>query len=89
MEGSGVLKIKLDEHLSGYMKAALEQEGHDTATVADEGLLGKNDAEVGGAAGREGRMLLTLDLEFADLRKHPPGSHPGVGATRATALAPR
>ena len=23
-------------------------------------------------------MLLTLDLDFSDLRKYPPGAHPGI-----------
>jgi hypothetical protein len=33
-------------------------------------------------------MLLTLDIEFADLRKYPPGSHPGVILFRPLSLSP-
>ncbi len=88
MEGHGILKIKLDENLSRHLKPTLVGEGHDTVTAADEGLLGRSDTEVGGAAGREGRMLFTLDLEFADLRKHPPGSHPGVVLFRPRSMGP-
>jgi hypothetical protein len=33
-------------------------------------------------------MLLTLDVEFADLRKYPPGSHPGVILFRPLSLNP-
>jgi len=53
----------------------LQQEGHDVETTADEKLTGRSDVEAAAAAKAEGRIL-TLDLEFADLRKYPPGSHP-------------
>jgi hypothetical protein len=33
-------------------------------------------------------MLMTLDVEFADLRKYPPGSHPGVILFRPLSLSP-
>jgi predicted nuclease of predicted toxin-antitoxin system len=72
------VKIKLDENLSRHLKDALSQLGHDVATAVEEGLLGKVDTEVGAAAKGEDRMIFTLDLDFADLRKFAPGSHPGV-----------
>ncbi len=72
------MKLKLDESLSRYLKPALISAGHDVATTADEGLLSQPDPTVAQAAATEDRMLLSLDLEFADLRKYPPGSHPGV-----------
>lgn len=64
-------RIKLDENLSRYLKPELERRGHDVHTAAEEGLSGKSDAVVGAAARREKRMLFTLDIEFADMRKHP------------------
>jgi len=72
------MKIKLDENISRHLKSILNKKGHETVTAGDQGLLGKADVEVGDAAKAEGRMLFTLDLEFANLRKFPPGSHPGV-----------
>lgn len=33
-------------------------------------------------------MLLSLDIEFADLRKYPPGSHPGIILFRPASLGP-
>lgn len=33
-------------------------------------------------------MLLMLDVEFTDLRKYPPGSHPGVILFRPLSLSP-
>ncbi len=72
------MRLKLDENLSRHLKPTLAAFQHDVTTATDEQLLGKNDVEIAAAATREGRILLTLDLEFADLRKHPPGEHPGV-----------
>ena len=39
-----------------------------------------------GAAARELRMLLSLDLGFADIRMYPPGSHPGIIVFRPASL---
>jgi hypothetical protein len=52
--------------------------GHDVDTVADEDLLSQPDPVIGRAAKDADRVLLTLDVEFADLRKYPPGTHPGI-----------
>ncbi|MCU0726757.1 MAG: DUF5615 family PIN-like protein [Planctomycetes bacterium] len=83
------MKLKLDENLSHYLRPALEKGGHAVATVLEEGLRGRPDPEVGRAARDEGRMLLTLDLEFADLRKYAPGTHPGIILFRPRTMGPR
>ena len=82
------MKIKLDENISRHLKSILNKKGHETVTAKDEGLLGKPDVEVGHVAKNEGRMLFTLDLEFANLRKFPPGSHPGVVLFRPQSTGP-
>ena len=82
------MKIKLDENLSRYLKDSLSQLGHDVSTALDEGLLGKVDTDVGAAAKGEDRMIFTLDLDFADLRKFAPGSHPGVVLFRPRSMGP-
>jgi len=82
------MKLKLDENLSRHLKPLLITQGHDTLTAADENLLSRPDAEVARAAAMEYRMLLTLDVEFADLRKYPPGSHPGIILFRPLSLGP-
>jgi len=82
------MRVKLDENLSRRLKPALLQAGHDVATVEEEGLLGRSDEAVGAAAAAEGRVLFTLDLEFADLRKHPPGRHPGIVLFRPPSMGP-
>lgn len=82
------MKLKLDENLSRYLKQTLSALQHDVITVADENLLSQPDTVVGAAANGEGRILLTLDLEFADLRKYPPGSHPGIILFRPRSFGP-
>ncbi len=82
------MKIKPDENISRHLKPHLQQVGHDVFTAADEGLMGKSDVEVGAAANSERSILFTLDLEFADLRKFPPGTHPGIILFRPQSMGP-
>jgi predicted nuclease of predicted toxin-antitoxin system len=82
------MKLKLDENLSRHLKPVLAGLGHDVRTAADEDLLSHPDDEVAARASHEGRMLLSLDVEFADLRKYPPGSHPGIILFRPASLGP-
>jgi predicted nuclease of predicted toxin-antitoxin system len=83
-----LIKIKLDESISRHLKQHLQQEGYDVFTAVEEGLLGKSDVEVGAAAKSEKLILFTLDLEFADLRKFPPGTHPGIILFRPHSMGP-
>jgi predicted nuclease of predicted toxin-antitoxin system len=82
------MKLKLDENISRHLKPILENLSHDVLTVSDQGLLSQDDITIGMAAKTEGRMLLTLDLEFGDLRKHPPGEHPGIILFRPRSFGP-
>jgi predicted nuclease of predicted toxin-antitoxin system len=82
------MKIKLDENISRHLKSLLKQEGHEALTAAEQGLLGKTDIEIGAAVKTEGVLLFTLDLEFADLRKFPPGTHPGIVLFRPLSMGP-
>lgn len=82
------MKLKLDENLSRYLKPSLSAHRHEVTTAADEGLLAQPDPAVAAAAKSEGRMLFTLDVEFGDLRKYPPGSHPGIILFRPKTFGP-
>ena len=91
------MKVKLDENLGRTPQRFLEGEGHDVDNVYDEELSGASDPEVGEAAQAEGRFLVTLDTDFADVRQYPPGTHAGIlllrprsrGRAAATALLRR
>ena len=84
----GRMKLKLDENLSRHLKTRLNDLGHDVSTTADENLLSQPDTVVAAAAYAEGRILLTLDIEFADLRKYQPGTHPGIVLVRPSSFVP-
>jgi predicted nuclease of predicted toxin-antitoxin system len=83
------VNIKLDENLSRHLKERLLPLGHDVSTAFEEGLLGKPDVDVAAAAKGEERIVFTLDLDFADLRKFPPGSHPGIVLFRPRSMGPK
>ena len=82
------MRLKLDENLSRHLKPALADLGHDVLPAGDEGLLSRADTEVAAESFKEGRMLFTLDVEFADLRKYPPGEHPGIILFRPPLFGP-
>ncbi len=76
------MKLKLDENVPLNVPPLLASLGYDVATVPGEDLAGADDPTVAAAAFREGRMLLTLDKGFADIRRYPPGQHPGIIVVR-------
>lgn len=71
------MKVKLDDNMPRRAGKLLEARGHDVTTVVAEGLGGKKDATVARMAAREGRLIITLDRRFADVRRYLPGRHPG------------
>ncbi len=72
------MKIKLDENLPACLAVALTWLGHDVDTVPQEGMRGKDDPCVWRAAQREGRFLITQDMDFSDVRRYRPGTHCGL-----------
>jgi predicted nuclease of predicted toxin-antitoxin system len=72
------MKIKLDENITVSVSDLLRSLGHDVDTVRDEGLAGNEDSIIWNAAQREGRFLITQDLDFSDLRNYAAGSHHGL-----------
>lgn len=71
-------QIKLDENLSESHANLLRDAGYDVDRVTDEGLSGTADEDLWPIVCREGRFFITLDLDFSDVRKFGPGSHPGI-----------
>lgn len=62
------MKFKRDENLPELAARRLRELGHDVHTVAAEQLGGADDSVVLRAAIAEDRVLVTLDLDFADVR---------------------
>lgn len=72
------MKFKIDENLPIDAVALLKNAGHDVLTVHDEHLTGSQDANIAIVCAAENRILLTLDLGFADIRAYPPSKYPGI-----------
>ncbi len=72
------MKAKLDENLPLQIASRLRMLGHDVHTSHDEGLAGCSDSDLWRAAQREGRTLITQDLDFSDERRFVPGTHFGI-----------
>ena len=52
-------------------------------TAQEEGLNGRPDVDIAEACTVERRVLITLDLDFADIRAYPPEKHEGLIVLRA------
>jgi predicted nuclease of predicted toxin-antitoxin system len=72
------MRFKLDENLPELLVPDLTAAGHDSSTVVQEGLAGSVDPTLAAQAAKEGRVIATFDLNFADIRRFPPGTHPGI-----------
>ena len=72
------MRFKLDENLPIQFKRLFTESGHDAATVIDEGIGGVTDGELASVCLAEERVLVTQDLDFADIRTYPPPKHPGI-----------
>jgi hypothetical protein len=73
-----MLKCKLDENLDPRAKAILQQAGLDVLTVQEQDLRGAADESIATLVRGEGRCLITLDLDFADVLAYPPRLYNGI-----------
>lgn len=72
------MRFKLDENLPIELKLTLQSSGYDAETVADEQLSGSVDPKIASVCQHELRTLMTLDLDFADIRQYPPIDYSGI-----------
>jgi len=75
-------RFKLDENLPRDAEVLLRKAGHNVDTVLAERLGGEPDPTVLEAAKAEDRVLITLDLDFSDIRRYPPSDYPGIWVLR-------
>ena len=81
-----MLKFKVDENLPTEAAERLASAGHDAVTVRDQRMAGQPDTSVAAVCQREGRVVVTLDLDFADIRAYPPGDYAGIIVLRLVLL---
>jgi predicted nuclease of predicted toxin-antitoxin system len=79
------LKIKIDENLPAECATVFREAGFEAETVADEGLRGVDDSLIADRSRTEGRVLVTLDLDFGNVVAYPPAEHAGIVVLRLKA----
>ncbi|HUT37582.1 MAG TPA: DUF5615 family PIN-like protein [Planctomycetota bacterium] len=72
------MRIKVDEDLPRAVATLLSEAGHQAVTVLDQRLGGTSDEALWPIVLEEQRFLVTADKGFGDIRRYPPGSHPGI-----------
>jgi predicted nuclease of predicted toxin-antitoxin system len=77
-----VAAVKLDENVPDSVGTLLRQAGHDVALARDQQLAGAADDRLLAVASSEGRALVTLDRDFTNTLRHPPGTCAGIVVIR-------
>ena len=78
-------RIKLDENVADVVCDVLREAGHDVAMAREEHLAGVDDERLLAVAASEDRALVTFDLHFSDVRRHPPEGKSGIVVLRLRA----
>lgn len=76
------MKFKTDENMPVEAAEMLRSAGYDALSVLEQDLGGYLDPDIAQICRSEGRILVTLDTDFADLRTYPPRDHPGIVVLR-------
>ena len=77
-EGQGVLRFKVDENLPAEASEVLCRAGHDAVTVLDQSMGGATDGRLADLCRAEGRVRVTLDLDFSNIQAYPPSEYAGI-----------
>ena len=72
------MRFKVDENLPGEVCDLLSRAGYDAVTVGQQGLGGAADARLYKLCQNERRVLITLDVDFANVQAYAPKSSVGV-----------
>ncbi|MBC8115819.1 MAG: DUF5615 family PIN-like protein [Candidatus Saccharimonas sp.] len=72
------MRFKIDENLSNEVVLRLRAAGHDAISIPEQQMSGKSDDEVSTVCQSEQRALLTLDLDFSDIRRFAPADYAGI-----------
>ena len=72
------MRFKVDENLPVELAEELRVAGYDAITLASQRLTGTADFDLAEVCRSETRAMVTLDLDFADIRTYPPEDYPGL-----------
>ncbi|MEW6251683.1 MAG: DUF5615 family PIN-like protein [Planctomycetota bacterium] len=68
----------LDANLPRSLISVVERSGHTCTHVRDTSLAAATDAQIAAHVQSTGLILMTRDLDFADVRSYPPAEYPGL-----------
>ena len=77
------MKFKTDENLPVEAALLLQEAGYACDTVLEEDLSGASDPIIALRVQEEERVLITLDLDFANIQAYPPGQYIGIIVLRS------
>lgn len=72
------MKFKIDENLPVEAADLLRDAGYEADTVQEEGLNGAEDELLSEKIRLEDRAIITLDLDFSDIRAYAPQDYSGI-----------
>lgn len=72
------MRFKIDENVHSDAAGMLRHHGHDALTVREQGLRGGADSDITDVCRQEERAIITLDLDFSDIRDYPPDDYNGI-----------
>ncbi len=75
---SRVPGFKIDENLPEEIAVLLREAGYEAVSVRDQGLVGEPDSTIADVCKAEGLVLVTLDLDFANIQVYPPDRTSGI-----------
>ena len=70
--------FKTDENLPTEVAELLRQNGHDALIIPEQKMSGQPDVRVAQVCQNEHRALVTLDLDFSDIRAYSPEEYDGI-----------
>ena len=76
------MKFKLDENFGTRTQRIFREAGHDVGTVVEQALSGAPDEQLYQVCREEGRCLVSLDLDFANVLRFPPENTGGIVVIR-------
>jgi predicted nuclease of predicted toxin-antitoxin system len=72
------MRFKIDENLPVEVADLLRANMHDAMTIFDQHMIGELDPKVASVCKSEERAIITLDLDFSDIRTYAPSEYPGI-----------
>jgi predicted nuclease of predicted toxin-antitoxin system len=76
------MRFKVDENLPAEIVDLLRGEDYDAMSILQQQMGGREDDWIAEVVRQEHRALITLDLDFADIRKYPPEDYHGIVVLR-------